>query len=164
MLKLIRSRESAVKLQSAKRPTLTVDIRPHCRRTRTVHSYSSGGVNVHYDLVHGSDSTSQTAYQWMLQPFVYSQLTAECPYTLQWVAILALKIVPSLGDLDPRVILGPPDYTSLTASRSVQPFLQGLRSWQTDRQTDHATPVCNDRPHIFYIVLGCGLINKYIQN
>ena len=37
--------------------------------------------------------------------------------------------------LSPR----PPEPTAQTPSRSVQPFLQGLRLWQTDRPTDHAT-------------------------
>jgi len=36
--------------------------------------------------------------------------------------------------------LGPPASTTQTASRSVQQFLQGSRSWQTDRRTYHATP------------------------
>ena len=27
-------------------------------------------------------------------------------------------------------------------------ILQGSRSWQTDQPTDHATPVCNNRPHL----------------
>jgi len=35
--------------------------------------------------------------------------------------------------------LGPPESTSQTASQSVQPVLQGSRSWQTDRQTDRRT-------------------------
>jgi len=33
--------------------------------------------------------------------------------------------------------LGPPESTSQTAYRSVQPPLQSLWSWQTDRQTDN---------------------------
>jgi len=32
-----------------------------------------------------------------------------------------------------------PESTSKTISQSVQPFLQGSRSWQTDRQTDRQT-------------------------
>ena len=56
------------------------------------------------------------------------------------------------GDLDPQVIHGslvPPDSTSQTASRSVQPFLPGSRSCQTDRQTDKPRySVCNNRPHL----------------
>ena len=34
------------------------------------------------------------------------------------------------------------------ASRSVQPFLQGSRSLQTDRPTDHAKSVFSNRPHL----------------
>jgi len=32
---------------------------------------------------------------------VFAQLSAECPYTLQWAAPSPLKIVFSHGDLDP---------------------------------------------------------------
>jgi len=34
-----------------------------------------------------------------------------------------------------HVCLSPPKSSTQTESRSVQPFLQGSRSWQTDRQT-----------------------------
>jgi len=51
-----------------------------------------------------------------------------------------------MGDLNPHLIhgpLGPPKSSTQTASRLVQPFLQGSLVWQTDRptdrQTDHAT-------------------------
>ena len=36
--------------------------------------------------------------------------------------------------------LGLSEFTSQTASRSVQPFFEGSRSWPTDRPTVHATP------------------------
>jgi len=36
--------------------------------------------------------------------------------------------------------LGPTRVYIPTASRSVLPFLQGSRSWQTNRPTNHATP------------------------
>jgi len=67
-------------------------------------------------------------------------------------------------DLDPiyriHSSLGPPESTSQTACRSVQLFLHGSQSLQTDKQTDrptdHATPsVAIGR---FYLVLRCGLI------
>jgi len=35
--------------------------------------------------------------------------------------------------------LRPMRFSPHTASRSVQPFLQGSRTWQTDRQTDRQT-------------------------
>jgi len=50
-----------------------------------------------------------------------------------------------MGDLNPHLIhgpLGPPKSSTQTASRSVQPFLQGSLVWQTDRQTDRPA----DRP------------------
>jgi len=49
-----------------------------------------------------------------------------------------LKIAYSLGGSAPHLIhvsLGPPKSASQTASRSVQPFLQGSRTWPTNRQT-----------------------------
>jgi len=39
----------------------------------------------------------------------------------------------------PTWIPDPSELTTETASRSVEPFLQGSLPWQTDRQTDHAT-------------------------
>jgi len=60
------------------------------------------------------------------------------PYTLQWDAPFPLKIAPSMGDLDSHLIhgsLGPAEFSTQIAPRLVQPFLQGLLLWQTDRQT-----------------------------
>jgi len=55
-------------------------------------------------------------------------------------------------DLDPNLIhdsLGPPESLTQTASRSVQPFLQGLLVRSTDRPTDHATQsVTTDRIYV----------------
>jgi len=47
---------------------------------------------------------------------------------------------------------GPPNSTTQTVSRSVQPFLQ---AWQTDGQTVHATPSITIGR--IYVVLRCGL-------
>jgi len=45
--------------------------------------------------------------------------------------------------------LDSPESIPQTASRSVQPLLQGSRLWQTDRQTDRPRySVCNNRPHL----------------
>jgi len=65
-----------------------------------------------------------------------AQLTAEFPYTLQWAIPSPLKIAPSHEASRPHLIyvfLGPPEFSTQTASRSVQPFLQC--SLLTDRQT-----------------------------
>jgi len=75
---------------------------------------------------------------------VFAQITAECPYTLQWDALFPLKIAPSHGDLYPHLIhgswiLGPPESSTQTASGSVQPFLQDSLVWQTGRPTDLQT-------------------------
>jgi len=43
---------------------------------------------------------------------IFSQLTAECPYTLQWATPPPWKLPLPVGDLDPHVIrgsLGPPE-------------------------------------------------------
>jgi len=59
--------------------------------------------------------------------------------------LFCFKIATScvgVEDLDPHLThgsLGPPESTTQTASRSVQPFLQGSRLWQTDRQTSQST-------------------------
>ena len=55
---------------------------------------------------------------------------------------------------------GPPEFTTKMAYGSVQPFSQGSRWWQADRQTDHTIPsVTIDRIYVgLYVVLRCGLI------
>jgi len=74
---------------------------------------------------------------------VFAQVTAECPYSLQWDAPFPLNIAPF------HLIHGslfPPKSSTQTASRLVQPLLQGSLMWQTGRQTDHVTPsVTTDR-------------------
>ena len=60
---------------------------------------------------------------------VFAQITAECSYTLQWDAPSPSpqNCLP-MGDLDPNLIHGspgPPESSTQTASRSVQPFLHG---------------------------------------
>jgi len=50
--------------------------------------------------------------------------------------VIPLKSVPSVWDMDPHLIyssLGLHEFTAQTASRSVQPFLRGSRTLQTDR-------------------------------
>jgi len=55
------------------------------------------------------------------------------------------------GDLDPHLIHGsmrPPESTTQTTSRSVQPFFAGLMM-VTDRPTDRPRySACNNRPHL----------------
>ena len=58
-----------------------------------------------------------------------------------------------VGDLDPYLIHGsfrPHESAPLQmASRLVQPFLQGSRTWFTDRHTDRPRySVCGNRPHL----------------
>jgi len=59
---------------------------------------------------------------------VFAQLTAESRYTLQRAAPLLLKIAPSHGGSEPHLIrgsLGQPKFSNQTASRLVEPLLQG---------------------------------------
>jgi len=55
---------------------------------------------------------------------VFAQMTAECPYALQWDAPFPLQNCPfPWGDMDPHLIhgsLGPPKSSTQMASRSVQ--------------------------------------------
>jgi len=69
----------------------------------------------------------------------FAQLTAECPYTLQWAALCPSKLPIPTGISGPHLThdsLGSPNHT---VSGSFQPSLQGSLVWQTDRWTDHAT-------------------------
>jgi len=54
---------------------------------------------------------------------------------LQWDAPFPLKIAPSLWGSGPHLMHGslrPPEFSTQTASWSVQPFLQGSLVYQTD--------------------------------
>jgi len=74
--------------------------------------------------------------------------TAHCRMSLCFTMGLPFshsKLPILVGDPDPNLIhgsAGPPDSTSQTASRSVEPFLHGshsVRDRQTDQPTDHTT-------------------------
>jgi len=63
------------------------------------------------------------------------------PILYNGTTIITPKFAPSHGDLNPHLIhgpLGPAKSSIQTASRSVQPFLQGSLVWQTEGRTDHA--------------------------
>ena len=70
-----------------------------------------------------------TLWQLHLRGLICMQYKWECTSFL--IAALAASVV----------IIGPQSKESITqtASRSLQPSLQGSQLWQTDRQTDHAT-------------------------
>jgi len=108
------------------------------RRTWTVQWYSPGGASVH-PLIHASfglpESKTQATF-WPVQSFLHS--------SRQSVAILYNRqpINPFHGDLDLHLMCGsldPSEFSTQTASWSVEPFLQGSLVWQTDRPTDHAS-------------------------
>ena len=78
------------------------------------------------------------SHSWFLGPFrdhnpngitigsaVFTQMTTECPYTLQWAAPSPSKLPLRMGDLDLNLIhgsLGQPECSTQTASRSVCRF------------------------------------------
>jgi len=67
-------------------------------------------------------------YRVAISSVVLAQLTAEGCYTLQWAEPFSLNIAPSPGESGPHLMRGsldPPESTTQTASRSVEPFLQG---------------------------------------
>jgi len=75
---------------------------------------------------------------WIFSP-VFAQLMTASLYTSKWAAPLPLIVAALHGDLGPHLIhgsLGPPESTTQTPRWSVQPFLQGSQS----RQTDNVTP------------------------
>ena len=81
--------------------------------------------------VHNANSKS-------INSAVFAQLTAERPYILEWATPSPSKLPLPIED----GTIGPSESSTQTASRLVQPFLQGSLVWQTDRmtnrQTDHA--------------------------
>jgi len=94
------------------------------------------------------ESTPQMASR-SVQPFLHSSYGVSLYFTVRAVHSPS-KLPIAMGDVTP-----PPHLIRSSLSpqrkwhRSVQPFLQGWRLWQTDRSTD--TPrysVCNNRPHL----------------
>jgi len=72
---------------------------------------------------------------------------------------LSVKITSSHGDLDPSNtwFLGQPQFTTKTASRSVQPFLQGSLLRQTDRrQTRYSICKTAKIGHIYTYICSTG--------
>ena len=106
--------------------------RPHRHRIWTVQWYSPGVASVH---------STQHMPPWA-NPLESVFIPKNCAFA--W------------GDLDlTHGLLSPPESSTQTASRSVQPFLHGSLycDRETDRQTDRPTgtprySVCNNRPHL----------------
>jgi len=122
---------------------------------KPVQLYSTVGANVHRHLIKLHWAHLNPHPKRRLHRFSrFVQLTTESPYTLQWAAPSclviphsSLKIAPSHGKTWTQLIhgsVGQPEFTTQTASRSVQLFLHGSLSYRqtdrpTDRQTDGAT-------------------------
>ena len=80
-----------------------------------------------------------------------------------------LKIAPSHGGSGPQLVhscLSPPESSTQTAFRSVQTFLQGSRSCQTDRPTDRQTRLHSLQQWVAsaYAALRCGLMTIIIYS
>jgi len=87
-------------------------------------------------LIHASMDLTQMASQ-SVQLFLHSS-RQRIPILYSGLPLFTLKIAPLHGGPGPYIIcgsLGPLKSVTRTASRSVQPFLQGSQSWQTDQQT-----------------------------
>jgi len=86
---------------------------------------------------------------------IFAHLTAESPHTLQWDPIPSQKFPLNMERSGPPSKTG---YMGLWAHPSPYPnrhldrFGRLCRAYdcdrQTDRQTDHATQICNNRPHL----------------
>jgi len=76
-------------------------------------------------------------------------MTADCPYTLHWNAPTHGGTWTAMdlgGPREPQIrwvgALGPPESSTPTASRSVQPSLQRSLVWLTDHTTRSVTIDC----------------------
>ena len=79
-----------------------------------------------------ADNPNGTSISWAM----FTQMTADCPYTLQWFAHFWFKIAPFHGGSGPHGSLGPPESWTQMATRSLQPF---CTAHKCDRLTDRAT-------------------------
>ena len=89
---------------------------------------------------------------------VFTQLTADCPYTSQWAAPFPLKISPSHGEYGPRAMRGSfgnnqvfLPHPSPQPKRHLDRFSRFCRAHDHNRPTDrpYATPsVTHDRIYV----------------
>jgi len=97
-----------------------------------------------------SGRTSNTWFLWPTRIFspncissgsaVFAQLTAECPYTLQWAAPFPQNCPFPCTSVQYLIPYAHPSPQPKTVSRLVQPLLQGSRCGrQTNRETDRLT-------------------------
>jgi len=109
-------------------------------------AHSRGDLDPH--LIHFPWAHWSPYQKWHVNRFSrFAQLTAECPYTLQWTTPFPLKTAPSYRESGPHLIHhypGPSDSTSKMASHPKQhlnwfsPVF--CRSHHCDRLTNHASP------------------------
>ena len=102
-----------------------------------------------HDSLSQTELTNQTAF--LSVQLFFSQVTAECPYTLQWDTTFPLKIDPSHGGSGPSSntwFPGPTEVLNPNGISISSTILAGLTS-VSDRQTDRPRySVGNNRPHL----------------
>jgi len=109
--------------------------------------------DLHFCPIHASlgqlESTSQTASR-SVQPFL-AQLTAECPYTLQWAPSSPKLLLPNThGGFGPHLTHDFWVHPSLQRKRHLDRFSRFAELTSvTDRWTDRPRySVGNNRPHL----------------
>ena len=108
-------------------------------RTRAVQWYSSGDASMHPRLIM-VPWTHPTEHP-KLHLDRYRRFTAECRITLHWAAISLSNCPLAWKDLI-RGSLGPPESTTQTTSRSVQPFCTA------NNRDRRRYSMSNNRPHL----------------
>jgi len=128
-----------------------LDIRPHCRRTRTVQSYSPGCGNVHLNLVHPIGI--RTAVLHPLNRFEYIDRRT-CP-GVSWSGPFSPSNLSHHVWLSGRPsntwFLGPkpsPHPNGNSISLAVFCMTHGRNDRQTDRQIGRPRSICSNRPHL----------------
>jgi len=142
----------------------TLTKRPHRRRTWTVQSCSPVPSPVRSNTCFLGPTRVRIPNGISIGSVVFAQLTAERSYTLQRATTShpSQNYLFTWGIWTPSntSFIGPTQVHNQT-SRSIQPFLQDSRQWQTDRQTgrqrDHAIPSVTIGRIYTYVVLRCGL-------
>jgi len=103
-----------------------------------------------HDSLGPSEPTTQMASRSVLL-FFFAQMTAECPYTLQWDAHFPFKIAPSHGGSGPPCYTLFPRPTRVFNQNSISigsAVFAGLTS-VTDRPTDRPRySASKNRPHL----------------
>jgi len=104
--------------------------------TRIAPSHGDLDPYLTHDALGPCEPTTQTAPR-SVQPCLH-RWPHSVPILYKGLPVSPSKLPLPMGGSGPHVIhgsLGPPESWTQTATRSLQPFLQGSLVWQTDRQT-----------------------------